>query len=477
MIGIIGGSSLVLLVIIILLVNGSKDVLTEEAKIDTLVRTIDVTGKVVPSDEVDLGFATAGRVNSISVKEGQKVVRGQVLATLDSSEVDANLRQAVAERNVSETELNSNSSGKLLSAKRDAFNAVQKALNVSITQKTNIESLFDESNSGKPRLKYTVRDYFFQQTIMQQRSDIQILLQNWSNEVSVLNNENVSRTDLEKATKNLSQISSYFSNLSKSLVDTPTTISVTEEDLATYRATITSSRTAIDNVIVDVSVAQETLRSANSEIPLQEAKVVAASANIDKYQSQKNNYAIIAPFDGTVVSVEASVGETVGANEPIISLITNSDLSVEVFVPEVYMRDLEVGDQARVRFEAFGDDYVVGATVSYVEERGVERNGVVTYKTNLVLAIDSPDIKTGMTALIEIDTLVVENVLLIPKSSTKISEEVISDVNQVKAKVRVLNERGKVEEKEITIGRSDSKGLVEVVSGLSAVEKVVVSTE
>lgn len=482
MIGIIGGSALAILIIIILLVNGSKDVVTEEAKIDTLVRTIDVTGKVVPSDEVDLGFSAAGRINSIAVREGQQVSRGQVLATLDYSEVDANLRQAIAERNVSETELNSltgvSGGGKLDATKRDAYNSVQKALNVSITQiKTNTDSLFIDAQSGRPRLNYVVKDYFFQQTIIQQRVDIGKILDTWSSEVSGLSASNISKSDLEKASKNLNEISSFLANLSKSLSETETSSAVTSEEISSYRATVTAARAAIDTVISDVSSAQEDLRSVSSEVPVQQAKLVASSANIDKYQSQKNNYTIVSPFDGVVVGVEASSGESVGANQTVLSVMTNSDVEVEVFVPEVYMKDLAVGDAARIKFEALGDDFVVGATVVYVESRGVERNGIVTYKTTLALAVNSPDIKTGMTAVIEIDTLVVENILLIPKAATEIKEKVVADVNQVKAKVKVKEDNGDVVEKEITIGRSDSKGLVEVVSGLEPGQKVVVSSE
>ena len=140
------------------------------------------------------------------------------------------------------------------------------------------------------------------------------------------------------------------------------------------------------------------------------------------------------------------------------------------------MKDLEVNDPARIKFDALGDDFVVGATVVYVEDRGVVRNGIVTYKTTLALAVDSPDIKNGMTAGIEIDTLVVENLLLIPRASVELSKDVVEDINQIKATVKVLNEDNDVVEKEIVVGRNDSSGFVEVVSGLVAGEKVVVSS-
>jgi RND family efflux transporter MFP subunit len=481
MIGITGGGALVFLVVVILLINGSKDIVTAEAKVDTLVRTVDVTGRVVPTDEVDLGFSASGRISSINVREGQIVSRGQVIATLDSSEVEASIRQAIAERNVSEKELNSitgedSSNGRLQTAKRDAYNTINKSLNSSITQvKTNIDTLFSDPQSGRPKLNFSIRDYFFQQSIVQQRVSINTMLDNWSKEVANLNTTNITRNDLEKANKNLREISNFLTDLSKALSDVQNDFTTNESAVSQYRSVVTSSRSIIDGLINEISVAQENLRNIDSQIPIQEARVIAASASIDRFQAQRNNLTIIAPFDGVVVSVDAVAGEIISANKPIVTLMNNSSVEVEVFVPEIYMRDLSVGDPARIRFDALGSDVMLGAIVSYMESRGVERNGIVTYKTKLAMTVDSPDVKTGMTALIEIDTLVVEEVLMIPRSATKFSEKTVTDVNRISAKVKVLDSSGKIQEREVVIGRSDSKGLVEVVSGIDAGEKVVVS--
>lgn len=475
---IIGVSALILGIFVatILFLNNRTDIVTEEAKIDTLVRTVDVTGKIVPADEVTLGFSAAGRIISLSVKEGQRVSSGQVIATIDSSEIEASLRQVVAERNVSETEAGS-LSGKLETQKRDAYNAIEKALNTSITQiKTNTDTLLNDAHTSRAKFKYTIRDFAFQQSLVQKRVDIGRVLDNWQSEVSVLNSANVTVSDLEDASINLNQISDYLRDVARSLSDVSVTLSTTDAQLTEYKNIVINARAAVDSVIVSVSTAQENLRSVGSEIPVQQARIVAANASIDKFQAQRSNYELIAPFDGVVVDVSASVGESVSANQQILVLINNSSVEVEVFVPEIYMRDLEAGDPARVKIEALGDDFVVGATVVYVEQRGVVRNGIVTYKTTLALSVDSPDIKTGMTAAVEIDTLVVEKVLLIPRAGVKISQAIANDVNQINATVKVMGDDGKVVEKEIVVGRNDSKGLVEVVSGLSLGEKVVVSS-
>lgn len=480
LIGGVGAGVLILIIIIISLINGNGDIVTEKAFKGTLIRTIDVTGKVVPTDEVDLGFTTSGKISAIRVREGDVVYRGQVLAVLDSAEVDASLRQALADKNVAQAELSalvgtSGDSGKAESIRREALSIAQKALNTSITQvRTNTDSLFNDPQSGRPEITTAIKDYFARQAIGQKRVEVGKLLESWSDDNSSLKTSNISQSDLQENLNNLNQISSYFTQIATALSKAEATTNAPESTLSEYRATVTSAKSAIDSVIGEIVAVKEKLQGINSDVPVQEAKIVAASANIDKYQAQRNDYTIIAPFDGVVVDVPAISGEIVSANQNVVSLISNSSVGVEVFIPEVHVKDLNVGDPAKIRFDAFGDELILGATVVYVEERGVVRDGIVTYKTKLEFSVAPESVRSGMTASIEIDALIVSDVLMIPRSSAKISDEVMEDVNIKKAVVKVV-EGGDYVEKEITLGRSDSSGHVEVVFGLNEGEEVVVS--
>ncbi|MGN6332941.1 MAG: efflux RND transporter periplasmic adaptor subunit [Motilibacteraceae bacterium] len=62
------------------------------ASLGTLRQTVSMSGTVAPADEEDLSFGASGRVTSVAVTVGQKVSKGQQLATIDS----ASLRAAVA---------------------------------------------------------------------------------------------------------------------------------------------------------------------------------------------------------------------------------------------------------------------------------------------------------------------------------------------------------------------------------------------
>jgi|SRR5450432_9968 RND family efflux transporter MFP subunit len=56
--------------------------------------TVTVSGQFTTDDEVMLSFKTTGIINKIYVKEGDAIQKGQLLATLNLTEIDASLQQA-----------------------------------------------------------------------------------------------------------------------------------------------------------------------------------------------------------------------------------------------------------------------------------------------------------------------------------------------------------------------------------------------
>lgn len=56
--------------------------------------SITVSGQFTTDDEVMLSFKTGGIINSVNVKEGDAVKRGQLLATLNPTDINAQLQQA-----------------------------------------------------------------------------------------------------------------------------------------------------------------------------------------------------------------------------------------------------------------------------------------------------------------------------------------------------------------------------------------------
>jgi len=98
--GIIGSvlGIIVVVFISIFIFNPNQSFETITASEKTLIREIRVAGEIVPAEEVTLGFTKGGRVTEVFVDEGDRVAKGDIIARLDTTELNANLREAVAER-------------------------------------------------------------------------------------------------------------------------------------------------------------------------------------------------------------------------------------------------------------------------------------------------------------------------------------------------------------------------------------------
>ena len=92
--------AIVLIIIITVIGMSNKE---EKVEYNTLIvekadltQEVSVTGKVQAADSVELAFEKPGKISSINVKIGDTVKKGQLLATLVSSDIYAQLSQAQA---------------------------------------------------------------------------------------------------------------------------------------------------------------------------------------------------------------------------------------------------------------------------------------------------------------------------------------------------------------------------------------------
>jgi len=78
---------------------------TETVKIGNVMRTVSVTGEVIPEKQADLAFETGGKIKSIEVEVGDEVEEGQIIATLDDSVVKSQLWGAQAALDIQQENL------------------------------------------------------------------------------------------------------------------------------------------------------------------------------------------------------------------------------------------------------------------------------------------------------------------------------------------------------------------------------------
>ncbi len=204
-----------------------------------------------------------------------------------------------------------------------------------------------------------------------------------------------------------------------------------EQDLADAQAELTdlqSGPTAIElsqaeNAVAvaeyDLAKAQQDLADMNAgpdagQLELAQARVAAAQATMEEAQATLAAATLVAPFDGTIISVGAEAGDLVSAGTPVVTLADLTELRVRASIDETEISQVEIGQDVTITFDAFAG-YSFQGKVLEIPLEGSLSQSIVTYQVPISLeGAEGVEIKSGMTANLSIVTGQVENALLVP---------------------------------------------------------------
>ncbi len=219
------------------------------------------------------------------------------------------------------------------------------------------------------------------------------------------------------------------------------------------------SKDAYDNAksAYDQAAAQITFDEATIE--QRQAELTSAQVNLD-YTN------IISPVDGTVVSRNVTVGQTVAASfqTPTLFLIATdlTKMEVDTNVSESDIGGMKEGDKAYFAVDAFPKRTFSG-TVSQVRQSPQTVQNVVTY--DIVVSVDNTDLalKPGMTAATRIVIDEHEDVLRVPSQALRYVPADLRGKPAEQPQVWVLRE-GKPVAVPVTTGLDDDN-FTEIVKG------------
>ena len=238
------------------------------------------------------------------------------------------------------------------------------------------------------------------------------------------------------------------------------------------------------------AVSKDTLDSSYSawqmdaaQIKLDHANIQQQTANVKAAEVNLNYTNIVSPVDGTVVSRNVDVGQTVAASfqTPTLFLIAKdlTKMQVDSNVSESDIGYVQQGQKATFRVDAFPDRDFEGV-VAQVRQAPITVQNVVTY--DVVVSVENPELllKPGMTANVTIVTASKANAVRVPVDALRFAppgeppadSAALDGTPGRQTRVWVLD-NGKVTPVTITTGLSDGTW-VEVAEGdVHAGERVV----
>jgi HlyD family secretion protein len=358
----------------------------------TLANSVDSTGSIIAEATVDLSFGTSGTVEQVSVVPGDQVKSGDVLARLDSSDLQLKVTQAeqaymlqqltyseTVQADASEVAVAQASYASAVAsynaAKQDYDNlAVEES--VQCSSLTAAKSNLDQAQTAYDRLAndHQAKNY---------------LSGDWGPFQSVVNNLTNAQSAYDLALANC--------NITK--------LSLNDSSLRSAQAQVQSAKADLDSLI-----------SPRAEKQIQAAAALEqARLSLEQATRSLAEATIVAPFDGVVTAVNIAAGGTSGS-DAAITIADTSKLHVDVLVDETEIAGVQVAQQAELTLDALSGMTLTGR-VANIDPSGTVSNGVVNYNVRVNLDPTDTALKLDMTANASLIGEKHEDVLAVPTTA------------------------------------------------------------
>lgn len=224
----------------------------------------------------------------------------------------------------------------------------------------------------------------------------------------------------------------------------------------------------------ELDTAETNLHSAEAQQKVNQAQVEQSKASLKIAETNLQYTNIISPVNGTVISRNVDIGQTVAASFQTPTLFSIAQdltkMQINTSVDEADIGRVHAGQDVSFTVDAYPDTFFVGK-VSEVRNAPTTVSNVVTY--DVIIKVDNPQLKLkpGMTANVSITVETRHDVLRVPNAALRFKPAVTTEKHDIKeertrikgTKVWIL-EQEKPRPVQVTMGISDGN-YTEIISG------------
>ncbi len=302
---------------------------------------VTASGKLVNTRQTTLSMGVSGQLAKVNVHPGDRVKQGQVLAVLDTTDLEQAVAQAeqtyliqeaTYSNTIQPTALAVVAARAAVNSANAAYQAARQKLATSQDQITvSCFNLQDAADAlGRARDAYAPLANDFQNRHYAEAQARKAMLEAAQNAYDA----ELARCNLARNNADDSSVRAAQTQLLAAENALTNLISPTATSLITARADLESARLSLE----------------------------AARHNLSQTK-------IVAPFDGIVVDVKQQAGDMVNANVAIVTLIDPQALEVEASVAERDLALVQVGQVAQLLFDAQPDLTATGRVERIVPSR------------------------------------------------------------------------------------------------------------
>jgi HlyD family secretion protein len=451
----------------------------------SIEETVSATGNVDAERQATLTFASNGEIAEVLAKEGQAVEVGQVLARLDTESLEWQVARSQASLDTAQARLEQAQKP----ASEEDLASAQAALDSAIANYEKVEAgpSVKDLASGQAALDSAIASYnkvkagpteadlaSARATLESARASLQQAQAAYDRikdrPDAAMRQESLSlqnaTIEYERAQANYDAVANHPTD--SELASAAAQVAQAQATLAAQQERPTESELASAAAQVaqaQASLAQLLERPQPEDVAVSQAQVDEAVVALAQAQAQLKDAVLVAPFDGTVLSVQIQAGEWATPGAPAILLAATESLVLAVNVDEVDVAQLAEGQIAYLSFDAIKGEQVTGSVTS-IAPSSTNVGGAVAYAVKVSFAPGELPVRLGMTADVDIVVASAEDALLVPNRAIE------ADREAGRYYVQRQNAGGSVERLEIQIGlRTESQ--TQILAGLEEGDRLV----
>lgn len=412
---------------------------------ETIVETVDATGRIEPQAEVEMKFEIGGGVEEVLVQRGQHVSAGTVLARLQMDTLQFQVRRAEIELTRQQAQLEQLFEPELVESVASAEAQVESA-------RLKLAELLDGPDPDevtKAAVQFKLTEVALKQAQwdydqVAYRGDVGAMPQADALQEATLNHESA-QADYNLAVKE-----------------------ATPAELAEARASLASAQANLAELLQEPSAA---------DIAAQQAAVETAQLDLEEKQQDLEDAVLVAPTAGVILEMNIEPGERVleDAGDPVMIIANTDTYLLKMAVDEIDIGQVHVGQPATILLDAFLDQEFEGK-VTDIAPRPVENEGnaIVTYE--VTISVDTqgknPGFLPGMTATASIETQRLEDVMVVPNRAIQIDRAGQAPTTYVEK----LNGQGAPSRVEVELGSRNGE-VTEIIAGVDEGDQIVVRSQ
>ena len=457
---------------------------SEKVQTRTLTQNLRYLGRVEAEYDSQLAFSRSGIIKTLLVKEGDMVKKGQLLVSLDTSELQASKARSTAEIASSMAQYQ-----KIVAGERLEDRAIQNQ--VAQTAQLNVEQTISKYDSLIADSKRTLNssdlaaqptNLSYTQTapkisgtyLSDKEGDYKITIYG-SNSSSGLafeysglesgSNEIAVGVPVKLGTKGLS-----ITFNQNNYINTSWTVSIPNvkgdsyaRNYAAYNQLIKEKEIAVTQAQLSATTQDYKNKSIQSgarteDIQSSAAGVQISRSGLSQVISQISSSMIRAPFDGMITNLNYKIGEFASSAASGLRLVSDSSYLIKVQVPETDIFYVKEGESVEVAYDALPGKKFMG-TISHVELGDSVIDGTRVYKVTVRLAKDdSVTLRPGLTASVFIP-------ISLPDVPS-VSKDAVIFNEKKNTNVVFMNSGDTIKITEVSIGRVSDDGFLEIRSGI-----------